>query len=122
MPDRWKSLDLGGNGLQAVNRRLARELRRRPVAYGLLALCAVGAHRWYLKEPVGALAYCALTVLALAAWPFALGILAFALHDLWWIERRLARVNRELRMRALLSSRTPPPPGYRGRPPEDASR
>ena len=112
MSDAWKRLDLGGDGLQAVNRRLARDLRRRPVAYALLVLFPFGAHRWYLREPVGALAYCTLGATALAWWPAAFAALAFALFDAWWIDRRVAEVNKSIRRRAWLGDRPPPPPGH----------
>ncbi len=112
MSNAWKRLDLGGDGLQAVNRRLVRDLRRRPVAYALLALFPLGAHRWYLREPVGALAYCALSAAALAWWPAAIAALAFAIFDAWWIDRRVAELNKLMRRRAWLGDRPPPPPGH----------
>ena len=112
MSDAWKRLDLGGDGLQAVNRRLARDLRRRPVAYALLALFPVGAHRWYLREPVGARVYCALAAAALFWWPAAIPALAFAIFDAWWIDRRVAEMNKSLRRKAWLGDRPPPPPGF----------
>lgn len=122
MSDAWKKLDLGGDGLQATNLRLSRALRRRPTAYALLLLFPVGAHRWYLREPVGALAYCALTALALAAgiashamWPAALVPLAFAVHDLWWIDQRVTALNKRLRMQAWLRPGGGAPPGFRAR-------
>ena len=115
MSEAWKKLDLGGDGLQAVNRRLARELRRRPVAYALLALFPLGAHRWYLREPVGGFAYCALSALSIAWWPLALAAVAFAVFDAWWIDRRVAALNKALRRRAFLGDRPPAPPGFSGR-------
>jgi TM2 domain-containing membrane protein YozV len=42
---------------------LAREMKRRPVAYALLALFPLGLHRFYLAERVGGLAYLGLTCL-----------------------------------------------------------
>lgn len=98
MAQSWKRSDLGGEGLQAVNLRLARVLRRRPTAYLLWLAFPVGAHRWYLKEPYGALAYCLLSVASLLALPFAFGAAAFALFDLWWIDRRVTALNKRLRI------------------------
>lgn len=115
MSDAWKQLDLGGDGLQAVNRQLARELRRRPAAYARLALFPLGAHRWYLREPLGALAYPVLCVSAFLWWPAAGAVLAFVLFDAWWIDGRVARVNKRIRRRALLGDRPPPPPGHASR-------
>lgn len=112
MSNAWKRLDLGGDGLQAVNRRLVRDLRRRPVAYALLALFPLGAHRWYLREPLGASAYCALSAATLAWWPTAIAAIAFAIFDAWWIDRRIAEMNKLMRRRAWLGDRPPPPPGH----------
>lgn len=98
----WKRSNLGGEGLQAMNLRLARVLRKRPIAYALWLLFPLGAHRWYLMERYGALAYMVLTV---AAWFFpwiAFGSAAFALFDLWWIDTRVTRLNKRLRMQIAL--------------------
>ena len=116
MSDAWKKLDLGGGGLQAVNRELARRLRRRGVAYALLALFPAGAHRWYLREPVGALAYCAMTALAVFHWwPLLFGGIGLALFDAWWIDGRVAQLNKAMRRQALLGDRPPAPPGFADR-------
>lgn len=98
----WKRSDLAGGGLQAVNLKLARVLRKRTVAYALWLAFPLGAHRWYLRERYGALAYLALTA---AAWFFpwvAFGSAAFALFDLWWIDGRVTRLNKRLRMEVAL--------------------
>ena len=113
MTDSWKRLDLDGGGLQQANLRLARSLRKRRTAYLLWIGFPVGAHRWYLREPVGAAAYCALTLATAAAWQAVLPALGLALFDLWWIDRRLTRMNKRLRMQAFLRPGADgPPPGY----------
>lgn len=111
----WKKLDLAGGGLQQANLRLARALRKRPVAYALLLLFPAGAHRWYLKEPFGALAYLALSALAWICWPFGVAALGFAVFDAWWIDRRVTSLNKRLRMQAFLGDVPPAPAGYSGR-------
>jgi hypothetical protein len=102
MGSSWKRSDLGGEGLQAVNLRLARVLRKRRVAYALWLAFPLGAHRWYLRERYGALAYIALTVMAFAFPWVAFGSAALALFDLWWIDRRVTRLNKRLRMQIAL--------------------
>ena len=57
MNTKWREFDLDGGGLQTANLRLARMLRRRSTAYGLLLVFPLGAHRWYLGEPRSALLY-----------------------------------------------------------------
>lgn len=104
MSTAWKKTDLGGGGLQQANLRIAREMRRRPLAYALLALFPVGAHRWYLHEPLGALAYVVLSAAAWFWWPAAIGSLAFAAFDAWWIDRRITSWNKRLRMQAYLGN------------------
>ena len=43
-------MDLAGGGLQSANLRLARLLKRRRIAYALLILFPLGAHRLYLED------------------------------------------------------------------------
>lgn len=123
MTEAWKRHDLHGEGLQQANLELARALRKRRTAYWLLLAFPVGAHRAYLYEPVGAWGYRAVSVAALALlalkpiWAFVpAGLLAAWLaFDVFWIERRLTSVNKQLRMRAYLRPSAGPAPGYRGR-------
>jgi len=124
MSESWKKFDLEGAGLQRLNMELARSLRKRSVAYLLWVLFPVGAHRAYLGERLGSLAYVVLTaltlILALALNPtLALAPLAveggFALFDLFWIERRLVAVNKQVRMDLYLGAGAAPPAGYQGR-------
>lgn len=128
MSDAWKKLDLEGAGLQTLNLRLARTLRKRGVAYSLWLLFPVGAHRIYLADRRGSLAYGVLTALTLILgiavgppyWLIpAVAEVLFALFDLFWIDRRLVAVNKELRMSLYLGSRATPPTGYRGRYTDD---
>lgn len=124
MSGKWQELDLGGGGLQAANLRLARTLRRRRVAWGLLLVFPLGLHRRYLGEPRSAVAFPALTAAA-AAGGFA-GMTALALgallalavllvHDLFTMEGRIAAYNKRLRMAVYLSGSAGAPAGYRGR-------
>ncbi|OBS09928.1 hypothetical protein [Acidihalobacter prosperus] len=120
----WKKLDLEGEGLQTLNLRYNQAMRRPSRAYLLMVLFPLGLHRWYLREPVGAVAYPLLCTLA--AWlgivfgaiPAAggaiaiLGLLAF---DAFWIGRRSISLNKALRMRQFMRPGAAPPPGYRGR-------
>jgi hypothetical protein len=123
MSDAWKRIDLGGAGLQQANLRLAQALRRRRTAYLLWLAFPLGAHRAYLREPVGSWAYRGLSAAALAllaldprlsAAPGAL-LAGFALFDLIWIERRVVALNKRLRMQAYLRPAPGAPPGFRGR-------
>ncbi len=38
MKQAWKQLDLGGEGLQTLNARYTRQMRRRPLAYSAMLL------------------------------------------------------------------------------------
>ncbi len=124
MKDRWQQLDLEGGGLQAANQAFVARMKRRPVAYFLWLFFPLGAHRAYLDDRRGALAYGAATALAvlgylagfpLLAWgAFALEALA-ALLDLWWIDRRVTERNKALRMAVSLGTGAAPPEGFQGR-------
>lgn len=124
MPEAWKGLDLGGEGLQSLNLRLSREMRRRPLAYALALGFPLGLHRLYLKSPAGAALYWVLSTAAVAAWLWlggawaagaALAELALLAFDLVWIDRRVVAYNKALRMRRYLRAGARPPAGYRGR-------
>lgn len=128
MSKAWKQLDLGGEGLQSLNASYTRRMRRRPAAYATMLLFPLGAHRWYLKEPLGAMIYLGLTVAAIAGrfllgWPgFVIAAAAevlFALFDLFWIERRVTSLNKQLRMSQFMRPGTAPPEDYRGRYPDE---
>jgi TM2 domain-containing membrane protein YozV len=133
MSKAWKKLDLEGGGLQAVNAKLASEMRSRPAAYTAWVLFPLGLHRFYLREPLGgsgflvlSLATLALVFLAPAAWwllPL-VGAGVWALVDLWWIDRRVTHYNKELRKHVFLRKGHKPPQDYRGRytSDEDAQR
>lgn len=127
----WEKIDLEGGGLQAVNQQLVRRLKRRTTAYALWLGFPVGAHRLYLDSRPGSLAYTALTALAVIAWiapvdplwvwlPLA-GEAGFAVFDLFWIERRIVALNKQIRMAAYLGGGAAPPPEYRGRYTEEAA-
>lgn len=128
MSDAWKRIDLEGGGLQAANLRLAAALRSRRTAYLLWLACIVGAHRFYLRSPRGGVAWCVASVAALALYRLAppagiaaaAALLAWAIADLWWIDRRVTRLNKALRIEAYLGAGPGAPPGFRGRFVDDA--
>ena len=123
MSETWKRIDLEGGGLQAVNRRLAAALRRRRTAYLLWLAFPFGAHRFYLRSPLGGVAWCVASAASLALLRGAGGaglaavavLLVLALAELWWIDRRITRLNKALRTQAYLGAAPGAPPGYRGR-------
>jgi hypothetical protein len=124
MSEGWKRLDLEGGGVQAANLKLARLLKRRRRAYALLLAAPLGLHRAYLEEPRGAWVFRGLGLAALAGFaagiPYAgwaaLSLLAgLAAHDLVWIEGRVAKLNKALRMKVYLGQTPGAPAGFRGR-------
>lgn len=128
MNPKWRALDLEGGGLQAMNLRLARLLRRRRTAWLLLPLFPTGAHRWYMHEAVAAIAYPALTLCAAAGWAAGLPWLLFTalaalalllITDIASLENRIAAFNRRLRMTTYLSPGGGAPAGFRGRTGDD---
>lgn len=110
MSDAWKRLDLAGGGLQEANLRLAASLRRRRTAYLLWLAFPLGAHRAYLHDRVGAWGYRLASAAALglllidwhAAAAIALLLVVLALYDLAWMDSRLTRVNKDIRMQVYL--------------------
>jgi len=130
MSKAWKKLDLGGEGLQTANLRYNQAMRRPIRAYSLMVAFPLGLHRWYLHEPVGAIVYPLLSALTIGLGlsystlviagpliPLA-GLLVF---DLFWVDRRCIKLNKTLRMQQFMRPGKTPPPGYRGRYPEDDS-
>lgn len=130
MNPKWQKLDLEGGGLQAMNLRLARTLRRRGTAWVLLMLFPLGAHRWYLHETGGAITYLLLTLAAaagwLAGWPWLLLslplLLLLLVIDIAGLDSRIAAFNKRLRMAAYLSPGAGAPADFRGRIPAEAGR
>ena len=125
MSKAWRHLDLGGGGLQAANIRLASKLKKRRVAYGLLALFPLGLHRRYLGERRGPWIYVAASALtaglaglgySVAALAAAALIVSAVVFDAFWIDRRITRVNKEIRREVFMGHGLTPPAGYRGRP------
>lgn len=134
MTPKWRKLDLEGGGLQAANLRLARTLRRRTLAWALLAAFPLGLHRWYLGQRRSAALFPLLTATAVAAawWAQApvaiaalLALAALFVHDILTLEQRISAINKKLRMAAYLGQDATAPPGYRGRfeqePPDAAT-
>jgi hypothetical protein len=129
MAKAWKVLDLEGGGLQAANLILARRLKKERWAYFLWLFFPLGAHCLYLEAPRRAALYWVLTLLPLAAAYFTsatiaavltLPVLAFALYDLRWIDRRRVELNKQIRMQVYLHQSGGPPAGFRGRYTDDA--
>ncbi|MCX7893306.1 MAG: hypothetical protein N2544_13190 [Burkholderiales bacterium] len=126
MSEGWKRLDLAGGGLQSANLRLARELKRRRRAYALWLAFPLGLHHDYLGNAAGGWLFRGLSlaavVLAFVSWPAAIAaaivLLALAVHDLVWIDRRVVALNKAIRQRVFLSGGAAPPEGYRGRDPD----
>jgi hypothetical protein len=125
----WTKLDLEGGGLQSANLRLAALLRKRVTAYALLALFPLGLHRDYLQDRRGAWLYRAGSLFCIAAWllhqPAVSGLFfaimaAAALHDLFRMEDRLARLNKQLRMQIYITQTEGAPPGFKGHYRDDA--
>jgi len=127
MNPKWRKLDLEGGGLQAMNLRLARSLRRRGTAWCLLALFPTGAHRWYLRETGWAIAYPVLSLAAaagwLGGWPWLLAaapaLLLMLVADIAGFDDRIAAFNKRLRIKAYLSPGPGAPAGFRAMAPEE---
>lgn len=130
MSRRWRTLDLEGGGLQSANLKLARLLKRRSAAYAAWLLFPVGGHAWYLRDRRRALVYLAVSAIALTAYALlppltalapAAALMALALFDLYWIDKRLVQLNKALRMAVYLGQGAAAPPGFAGRYTDDAS-
>lgn len=127
MSEAWKQIKLEGGGLQDVNLRMARLQKTRGMAYGLWLLFPLGAHRIYLGAPLSSLLYVVLTALSIIlwltvgplAWISAAAEAAWAVFDLFWIDRRVTAINKALRVDLFMAAGAKPPPGYRGRYGED---
>lgn len=121
MGKQWQGMDLEGGGLQQV--QMAYKARERTTlgAYLRWILFPLGWHRFYLREPVGGLAFpvaslAAVLIQILAAWPW-LWLLpaAGALADLFWIPGRVVRINKDLRMATMMSGMNRGAPrGFKG--------
>ena len=131
MDPSWQEKNLGGGGLQSANIRLARLLKRRRIAYALLFLYPLGAHRFYLEDRRGALLYClgsaAVTVSLVAGaeplgWALGALLTGAALLDIAWIEKTVVRINKRLRIEVYMSHTAGAPSGYRGRFVDDSTR
>ncbi len=129
MAKAWKVLDLEGGGLQAANLILARRMKKASWAYFLWLFFPLGAHCLYLAAPRRAALYWAFTLLPLLAayltsttlaLVLALPVLALALYDLRWIDRRRVELNKQIRMQVYLRQSSGPPSGFRGRYTDDA--
>lgn len=123
MSDAWRKLDLGGGGLQSANLRLAALLKKRRTAWLLLCAFPLGLHHDYLADPRGAWSIRAVTLLAAgtlwygivaAAIALAAVLLAWAIFDTQWIEPRLTKLNRQLRMQVYLGGSGGAPAGFTG--------
>jgi len=124
MSKAWQKLNLEGGGLQAVNAILANEMRSRTRAYAAWVLFPLGLHRFYLAEPRGGATFLTLSAITAGAaslapaWWWLLPaafLVALAVHDLFWIDRRVVAYNKQLRMQLFLRKGEKPPTNYRGR-------
>lgn len=124
MKKAWKTIDLEGGGLQYVNQRLSHLMKRHAPAYAWWLLFPLGAHRYYLNAYTSALIYPGLSALALlggftlhSTWALLplFAAVGFGLYDLFWIDRRIVSLNKQIRMRICLGTGTAAPVGYRGR-------
>jgi len=125
MSDTWKQMDLEGGGLQSASLRLARVLRHRRRAYALWIAFPLGLHRDYLAARKSAWGWrlATLATAMIAVWSdprvaavAAAVMLAFAVYDLFWIDRRVTALNKALRKDVYLSQTAPgAPSGFRGR-------
>ncbi|MGH8671412.1 MAG: hypothetical protein ACREUA_05160 [Burkholderiales bacterium] len=123
----WIKLDLHGEGLQSINLQIAARLKRRRVAYALLLLFPLGMHRAYLDDGRGAWLYRTASGVILVLYAlghgtaglalFGLG-LGFVLHDVHWIDNRIATLNKALRMQAYLRQGHAAPADFKGRFPD----
>lgn len=124
----WKKLDLQGQGLQNANRQLAALLKSRKTAYTLLLFFPAGLHRSYLEDRRTAWFYRLLAVATIAL--FALGyrhaallallpMFGLALYDIRWIEGRISRLNKAIRMKVYLGQGHTAPRGFKGRYADD---
>lgn len=129
MSEAWKNIDLEGSGLQTVNMRLARLLKKRTLAYGLLPLFPLGLHRDYLASHGVAWGFRTATLTAALLfwygqfWPgvgLLVALTVAALRDIGWVDSRVAQINKQLRIEVMRSTGAAAPPGYRGRYTDDA--
>jgi TM2 domain-containing membrane protein YozV len=120
----WRAQDLAGGGLQAANLKLARLLRRRALAFSLLALFPLGLHRFYLRDTRGGIGFLAASVLGSVAMLFdhvwlagATGIVAigFAVRDAVLMEHRIVALNKAIRTSVYLGQSATPHSGFKGR-------
>lgn len=126
MSEAWKNknFDLQGQGLQSANARLVALMKKRSTAYGLLLLFPSGLHRAYLNDKSGAWAYRLTALLIIALYLFNLksvaallfiGLTAWALYDIRWLDDHIVKFNKALRMQVYMRQSSGAPKGYTGR-------
>ena len=126
MSEAWKNknFDLQGQGLQSANAQLVTLLKKRSTAYGLLLLFPSGMHRAYLNNKWGAWAYRLTTLLLVAMYFFhfkfvaallLIGLIAFALYDIRWLDDQIVKFNKALRIQVYMRQSSGAPKGYAGR-------
>ncbi|MHB1951382.1 MAG: TM2 domain-containing protein [Acidiferrobacteraceae bacterium] len=128
MAKAWKKWDLGGGGLQSANLALARHRKRPLIAYLLWLLFPLGGHAWYLAAPVRGAVFLGFGLLALASViaghaEIGLFIIAaeflYAIRDLFWVDRRLVELDKQLRLALSLRPGSGAPPAFAGRYTDD---
>jgi hypothetical protein len=126
----WRKQDLGGRGLQHANLELVRRLKRRAIAYALLAAAPLGLHRRYLDDrrgawrwPVGtAVGVIAALLDGRLAVGAAVAFVAAIAYEARWIDRRLTALNKRIRREVYLAQAAAPPPGFTGRVLDETAR
>jgi TM2 domain-containing membrane protein YozV len=121
MGKQWQGMDLQGGGLQQVQLAYKQMERNTLGAYLRWLLFPLGWHRFYLREPIGGLAFPLVTAAAavthyLAGWPWLwLAPAVGALADLAWIPGKVVRLNKDLRMATMMSGmQRGAPRGFKG--------
>ncbi|HKJ87335.1 MAG TPA: TM2 domain-containing protein [Gammaproteobacteria bacterium] len=121
MGKQWEAMDLKGGGLQQVQMAYKSMARTNPGAYLRWILFPLGLHRFYLKEPWGGIGYLAVSAAALvtqlvAGFPWLWLVPAVAaLADLFWIPNRVVKINKELRLKTMMSgAQRGAPRGFKG--------
>lgn len=126
MSEAWKKLDLGGEGLQSINAKIANRQKRTLTAYILSIGFPLGLHMLYAGQPPRALFHWALTLAVIVVYftaplwavliPAALSVALLAV-DLFQMEDLLVRFNKNMRIQLMLqkSATNKPPKNYKGR-------